>query len=352
MARRPLIQDDVSPIAPSGTHEPPDWVVVDVQIPGEYEVIAGPRPGGGRALRRALRGAAARLVPPVIATVVQTRTPYDEVSKALQDVAYRINAIPAIGPFGAVNAVLCCICPVGETMPAPPLVGAWQWDIPTRTGHGTTELFDMFETPQNRRKPYGMAQYLARITVPSTPDALGLWARATTATTEDLLHETILRDVVGGQRRYMMCGRPRFSEDTDVPVAFAGVTIDVTDLPLSTSETAAADLLVAVLGHIELALAVIDLDHHHILRWLTVPAPGVLWPVNAYLAEMVHPDDLATLAQATAKAADLIVGDGVRTTVRLPAGGGDWVSVQLDARIYLRDAPGVQLMVAMRVLPN
>jgi hypothetical protein len=351
MACRPLIQDDVSPIAPLGNHEPPDWVVVDVQIPGEYEVIAGPRPGGGRALRRALRGAAARLVPPVIATVVQTHTPYDEVSKPLQDVTYRINAIPAIGPFGAVNAVLCCICPVGETMPAPPLVGAWQWDIPTRTGHGTTALFDMFETPPQLRKPYGMAQYLARITVPSTPDALGLWARATTAESEDVLYEKVVRNPADGAppRRYMMCGRPVFGDGAE-PVAFRGVTIDITNLPQRGAPAPAADLLVAVLGHLELSLAVVDARHLHVLRWLTSPPTGLCLPRNVYFADVVHPDDRSELDRAWAEVDTLLPGDEVRTMVRVPGEEAEWVRVQLAARMYLRSETSTQLMVAIRVL--
>ncbi len=71
---------------------------------------------------------------------------------------YQVQASPAVGPFGAVHAVLCCLTPVGQPLPPAPPVGAWQWDIPARTGHGTEALFDMFDTPPPLRGSYGLAQ--------------------------------------------------------------------------------------------------------------------------------------------------------------------------------------------------
>jgi len=123
-------------------------------------------------------------------------------------------------------------------------------------------LFDMFDTPAQLRGSYGMAQYLSRISVPSTPVALDLWARVQTATTEDVLYATVQREREGQPRWYTMCGRPVFDAG-DTPVAFRGVTIDVTDLPVPTPTAPTDELLVAVLAQIDLALAVVDAAHQH-----------------------------------------------------------------------------------------
>jgi len=305
------------------------------------------RSGGGRSVRRALWGPAARIVPQVLRTVADSGQPYEGLSKPIHDVIYQVHALPALGPFGAVHAVLCCVVPAGQPPPPAPLVGAWQWDIPARTGHGTEVLFDMFDTPPQLRGSYGMAQYLSRISVPSTPVALDLWARVQTATTEDVLYATVQRERDGHPRWYTMCGRPVFG-DGDTPVAFRGVTIDVTDLPVPTPAAPTDELLVAVLSQIDLALAVVEAAHQHIVRWLTAPAAGVAWPPNAYLAQLVHPDDRGELDRLCTPAAELPVGASVHGQVRLPATAGGWVAVELDARLYLRDEI-TTLMVAIRV---
>ncbi len=340
----------------SGTESLPQpgygtWWVIDVQIPGECEVLAGDRRGAGRSVRRALWGPAARIVPEVLRTVADSGQPYARCSKPIHDVVYRVQALPALGPFGAVHAVLCCVVPAGQPLPPAPLVGAWQWDIPARTGHGTEALFDMFDTPAQLRGSYGMAQYLSRISVPSTPVALDLWARVQTATTEDVLYATVQREREGHSRWYTMCGRPVFDAG-DTPVAFRGVTIDVSDLPVPTSTAPTDELLVAVLAQIDLALAVVDAVHQHIVRWLTAPAAGVAWPPNAYLAQLVHPDDRGELDRLCTPPAELPVGASVRGQVRLPATAGGWVAAELDARLYLRDEITTQLMVAIRVRPQ
>jgi len=73
------------------------------------------------------------------------------------------------------------------------------------------------------------------------------------------------------------------------------------------------ELLVAVLAQIDLTLAVVDAAHQHIVRWLTVPAAGVAWPPNAYLAQLVHPDDRGELDRLCTPPAELPVGASVRT---------------------------------------
>jgi len=94
----------------SGTESLPGdgtWWVIDVQIPGEYEVLAGDRRGGGRSVRRALWGPAARIVPQVLRTVADSGQPYEGLSKPIHDVIYQVHALAALGPFGAVHAALC-----------------------------------------------------------------------------------------------------------------------------------------------------------------------------------------------------------------------------------------------------
>jgi len=328
------------------------WWVVDVQIPGEYEVLAGARRGAGRSLRRAVWGPAARIMPEVLRSVADSGEPYQGVSKPIHDLTYQVRALPAVGPFGAVHAVLCCVCPAGQPMPPPPLVGAWEWDIPGRTGHGTDALFDMFDSPSQLRGSYGVAQYLSRISVTSTPVAIDLWARVRTATSEDVLYATVQREREGLTRWYTMSGRPRFAE-SDAPVAFRGVTFDVTDTPHHHQQKAPTDdLLVAVLGHIELALAVVDARHQHVLRWLTAPPVGVAWPPHAYLAQLVHPEDRPELDRVCTPATGVAAGINARTTVRLSAAAGGWARVELDARLYLRDEITTQLMVSMQVRPD
>jgi len=122
-----------------------------------------------------------------------------------------------------------------------------------------------------------------------------------------VLYATVQRERDGHSRWYTMCGRPVFG-DGDTPVAFRGVTIDVSDLPVPTPTAPTDELLVAVLSQIDLALAVVEAAHQHIVRWLTAPAAGVAWPPNAYLAQLVHPDNRGELDRLCTPAAELPVG--------------------------------------------
>jgi len=71
----------------SGTESLPQpgygtWWVIDVQIPGEYEVLAWDCRGAGRSVRRALWGPAARIVPEVLRTVADGGQPVTVVLQA------------------------------------------------------------------------------------------------------------------------------------------------------------------------------------------------------------------------------------------------------------------------------
>lgn len=333
------------------------WWVVDVQIPGEHVVLIGPRTDRGRSLRRVLRGTPGRVLPRAINEVLRSGAVYEEVSEPIQHVRHQVTVVPVPGPDASVHAVLCCVCPLGQDLPDPPLVGGWEWDIAARTGRGTAALYDMFDTPQEMRGgAHGMAQYLGRTSLASNPRALRLWERAAAATDEDLLCETVEREREGTTRRYAVWGRPLFGESAE-PVMFTGVTIDVTDQPLETAHNPIADLLEAVLGvldHGELALAVVDVTHRQIVRWLTAPLPGVAWPPDAYLGELVHPEDRAELGRVWAEVGGLSVGEGVRTRLRLPGtdGDGDWVRVGFEARHYRHTDTARRLLLAVHVDPD
>lgn len=321
------------------------WVVVDVQVPGDYQVIAGSRLGTGRSLSR-VRPPAGRLLPTAIGKVARTGEPLVFLSAAIHNVSYQVQATPILGPLGDVYAVSCALAPDGQPLPEPPPGGAWDWNVPTRMGRATRQLFDVTRTPLELRKAqFSMVEYGASLAVPARFSATNLWTRMTKATNEDLVFETLLGE---GEHPYLVCGRPEF--DGDTPVAFRGVTVDLTDVHPPTPEEPTADnLLLAVLSHSARPLAVVDLADLHLMHWLTPPAPGVQWPADPYLPQIVHPVDRPHLEAHTWLGARAAAPSPI--VVRLPATRGGWASVELDARRYMHEDTGdARVVVSMRVL--
>jgi len=324
------------------------WVVVDVQVPGDYQVVVGSRLATGRSLSR-VRPPAGRLLPGAIGKVARTGKPLMFLSSAIHNVSYQVQATPILGPLGDIYAVACALAPDGRPLPEPPPSGGWEWDITTRMGRATRQLFDVTRTPPGLRKAqFSMVEYAGSLTVPARFSAANLWARMTKATNDELVFDTLLGE---GEHPYLVCGRPEF--DGDTPVAFRGVTVDLTDvLPMAAEEPTADDLLVAVLSHSDRPLAVVDLADLHLMHWLTPPAAGVQWPPDPYLPEIVHPVDRSTLeAHTWLNAAGAAVADPSPIVVRLPAACGGWVTVELDARRYMHEDTGAaRVVVSVRVM--
>jgi len=239
------------------------------------------------------------------------------------------------------------MAPDGYPLLEPPPVGAWEWDITTRMGRATRQLFDVTRTPFELRKAqFSMVEYSASLAVPARFSAANLWTRMTKTTNEDLVFETLLGE---DEHPYLVCGRPEFEGDT--PIAFRGVEVDLTDVHPSAPEEA-DDLLVAVLSHSERPLAVVDLADLHLMHWLTPPAAGVQWPSDPYLPEIVHPVDRPKLeAHPWLNGAAARAADPSPIVVRLPAARGGWATVELDARRYSHERTGdARVVVSMRVM--
>ncbi len=334
--------------AAMGTSETPgheQWVIVDVQVPGDYQVVAGSRLGTGRSLSR-VRPPAGRLLPAAIAKVARTGEPLVFLSAAIHNVSYQVQTTPILGPLGDVYAAACAMAPEGQPLPTPPPAGAWDWNIATRRGRATRQLFDVTRTPLELRRPqFSMVEYSASLAVPARFSATNLWTRMIKATSQDLVFETLLGK---GEHPYLVCGRPEF--DGDTPTAFRGVTVDLTDVhPPNPEEPTTDNLLLAVLSHSDRPLAVLDLTDLHLVHWLTTPAAGVHWPPDPYLPEIVHPGDRAHLETHTWLVASTAAPSPI--VVRLPAARGGWASVELDARRYMHEHTGdARVVVSMRVL--
>jgi len=142
--------------------------------------------------------------------------------------------------------------------------------------------------------------------------------------------------------------RPEFEGDT--PIAFRGVTVDLTDVHPSAPEEA-DDLLVAVLSHSERPLAVVDLADLHLMHWLTPPAAGVQWPPDPYRPEMVHPVDRPRLeAHPWLNGAAARAADPCRSWSACPPRAG-LGTVELDAHRYSHERTGdARVVVSMRVM--
>ncbi len=317
---------------------PQQWVIVDVQVPGDYRVVIGSQLLTGRSLSR-VRPPTGRLLPSAIDKVVGTGQPVGFTSAPIRAVSYRVEAAPVLGPLGEVYAVTCALAPTGKPLPAPPPRGAWEWDIATRMGRGTQELFDTTRTPIEQRKAqFSMVEYAGQLPVSSRFDAADMWSRVTNATGDELVHATLMGE--GGQP-LLVCGRPEF--DGDNPVMFRGVTVDLTSVSSAAPEPA-DDLLLAVLGHSERPLAVMDVEKLHVMHWLTPPADAVQWPSDPYLRELVHPGDLGKLESHTWR-------NGQPVVARLPSARGGWVAVELDARRYTpEDTADARVVVSLRVI--
>lgn len=326
------------------------WAVVDVQLPGQYEILVGPW-GRGRSLRRSVRGPAGRALSEVVAEVAEQRVALDRVARVVQGEQVRVMARPVLGPSGIVHAVACTVVGVGEELSPAMELGGWEWDIPTRTGMSSGELFDTYRVPAELRAPYSVPQYLARVEVPDSPGALDLWSRVVAAQDEEVLYQPVQgKRFDGVVRQFLICGRAVFF-DQAAPQLFRGVSIDVTDVDVPrTSSRTDADLLSAVLDHIEQSLSIVDVQHQQVVRWLTQRSEGVAWGSDGLLRPLVHPDDHAELDATFTQLSQLPLRTRRRIQVRMRGNQREWVPVSLDFDVYLRDDErGVQVTMTVRV---
>jgi len=327
------------------------WWVVDVQRAGDYQVVVGPREGPGKPLSRSLRGPASRILPAAIRTVVRTEKK-TEGRHQVRDNSFTVTALPVTGPSGQVVAVICSLRQSDATMIAPPLVGAWEWDLDTEQGRGTPDLFNLAIIPEQfHPASFSMTQYSEGLKPPSVAVVWSFWERMRSTTTDELLHETVIREGADGkQRRELICGRPLFSGDFATRGSFSGVTLDATDRPAAAEdERASLGVLDAVLAHSSSHFSMATVDGH-IFRWLTDPPACVAWPSDPHLLELVHPADRETLNSAFTVATSHTPGQAGRGVMRFPSRAGQWCDVQLACTVVQREEArpeGRHLVIAM-----
>lgn len=328
-------------------------MVLDVQVPGEHEVLISPW-GPGRSVRRTIRGAASRLLPAAVATSLRTGAEVDETSDPWRGMTYRVVARPILGPSGLPHAVLCIVVPTGHDLPPAPELGGWEWDVPARTGYSSDELLDTYRVPEQLRAPYSVPQFLARITLPDSPGVLDLWARVEQSTDDELLvqevHGRSYDEVV---RTYRICGRARFDGGDEAgPTRFRGVTIDVTDLPTPPQPVDTApellDAVVNVVNRDNASLAIVDLPRQQVVRWLTTPNDLIAWPKDGALRGLVHPDDVAAFDVVTTELASLPLHSQRLARLRMLSPSGTWEGVEIQLDLHVSNTRAQHATVAVR----
>lgn len=172
----------------------PHWANADHTGQHGWEPAASPGP----------TAPAGRLLPSAVGKVARTGEPLVFLSSAIHNVSYQVQAAPVLGPFGDVYAVACTMATDGHPLLEPPPVGAWEWDITTRMGRATRQLFDVTRTPfELRKSQFSTVEYTASLAVPARFSAANLWTRMTKTTNEDLVFETLLGE---DEHPYLVCG--------------------------------------------------------------------------------------------------------------------------------------------------
>ncbi len=329
------------------------WWVVDVQTPGDHQVVIGPRTGAvcsctGRPLNRFLRGPAARILPGAARSAAVSGDPVQE-QTVVRDHLLTVTALPVRGPSGEVVAVVCALRPSDTVAALPPPLRAWEWDTRAEQGRGVPVSLQGQDPPDYHPTSFCLAEYTLGLTAESMTPLWNLWQQFSTSRTDSLLYETVTRVGADGvHHRELLCGRPRFSDDVEFPVAFRGVSLDVTDRPVDPGHRRFSDeVLTAVLAHSVPTFAVAYSDGH-VFHWMSPPPSRVVWPADPYLQRMVHPEDRGVLTECLGRVT--VYGSSTQCVVRLPDTEGGWRRMEMKLSAVRIDEGlfgDLQLLVAL-----
>jgi hypothetical protein len=266
-------------------------------------------------------------------------------TQTLEDFGRRwtVRVQPIVGPAsGQLLAVLGCYGSADRELPAPPLVGGWEWRV---SPPGPDQLMRIYWSPESFEvygypQPEGPGphwweapQWLDEVVADAHRAGIQrVLEKFLTATSDGLLiHSFAARSADGGRVHLRLAGRRDVTAPGD-DIWLRGVTMRL-KYPGET-DTNAND----VPGYLDAAfvlsrdpLCAIDTLYEHVyLTSAHFADLGVALPSHRYLPEMCHPDDLpllrAMLEKATADTS--VASPAVR--VRLAGVDGTWKELEVQ----------------------
>jgi hypothetical protein len=278
----------------------------------------------------------------------------EKVVTASSDGLRRMIADPLIAYSGLVHGVYFWMGGPDEEPPVRDPAGAWYFNLTTGKIAGSDDLLDLYGVaPEDRRQERNTAEAFGRLrTNADESAALAKIVRAKPGT----LHQatwTVARD--DGQLRAanFACRMvSQVGEDGAAEVCLRGITHDIG--PAHETPSAPAPLVLA--EQVLLAerdpgehRAIVSLKDFQLLRWLDDPMPGVAWENDSLYEPAIHPEDVPT---AKAMSADLATPGRVVQTLRLRSVDGDWMSVEVSARLLLLDQLTTAALVTVTASPS
>ena len=287
----------------------------------------------------------------VIARVLASK---EKVITLSSDGRRRMIGDPLIAYSGLVHGLYFWMGAPEENPPARDPAGAWYFNLTTGKIAGSDDLLDLYGVPaEERRKERNTAEAFERLqTNADESAALAKIVRAEPGT----LHQatwTVKRDDDELRAANFACRMVRqTAEDGSPEVCLRGITHDIG--PADQTPSAPAPLVLA--KQVLLAerdpgehRAIVDLRNFRLVRWLDDPMPEVAWEADCLYEPAIHPEDLP---KAKAMSAALAAPGAVVKTLRLRTIEGDWIPVDVEARLLLLDQLTTAALVTVTASPQ
>ncbi|KAA0021499.1 GAF domain-containing protein [Antrihabitans cavernicola] len=322
------------------------WTVVEtLGAQNTWSVLAiDGRPTEWKSIARSLPTSALPLVAVVHerGETVERRLPP---SRQLKD-GNCVRAIPIPGPDGVVHAVLIW---VGDDFPtaAPPAVAGFSYSSTSRTLELSDDLYAQLDLPKvaNRSRWTGPEAFRR---VERFDSALELISMTIDPTPNDRWLGQLSLRAETGTRRLTLAFR---NGDTPNDVAWRCLAIDVSETTPPDSVTVETAALAALSArNPSTYIALVDIAHTRLIRWVTDPVPGILWKGIADERESAHPDDVARVRATTRDA--LASGNTTArvTGLRLRRKGGGWTVVDATGSLLPHTGKAMLVLVEYTVV--
>jgi hypothetical protein len=260
---------------------------------------------------------------------------------------------PLIAFSGRVHGAYVWMGPKGSQPPPRDPAGAWYFNLTTGKIGGSDDLLDLYGVPEEaRRSERVIAEAFTRL-VANADEAAGMALIVKAKPGAEHQATWSVRRDDGQVRAANFACRAVLEHDGDGEgeVVLRGITHDIGAADTTPSAPPpillAQQVLTAAREPGEYR-AIVNLRTLTLLRWIDDPMPDIAWENNGEYPPAIHPADI----RAATALSDGLANGRVNGTIRLRSTTGQWMPVDVDARLMALDQHTTAALVTLSTSEN